>query len=140
MSPSAEAAIGESFGNLARWSPSMFTVPALPGSLRAIATLELDETNHPLLDLDDPAVLFSRGIRPTHVVVRNRPRTQAIAASVFGENSWAGIQWWSYHRPQWVAVVVWELSGLSLARVEAIAGHPALFAAASTLSKPLHGF
>jgi RES domain len=140
LSTSPEAAIGETFGNLARWTPKMLAYPALPGSARSLGTFEFDEEKHPLLDLDDPNVLYQRGIRPTHVVIRNRPRTQRIAAGVFAEGLWSGIQWWSYHRPQWTAVALWDLSRLTVAEVDDISVHPALEAAGRRLSKLTSGF
>jgi RES domain len=140
LSPSPEAAVGETFGNLVRWTPKMFQFPALPGSVKALATFQFDEEAHPLLDLDDAGVLSQLGIRPTHVVIRNRPRTQQIAAGIFGEGPWSGIQWWSYHRPQWTAVALWDIAGLTVVEVEDISTHPALAAAATTLSKPTRGF
>jgi hypothetical protein len=140
LSPSPEAAIGETFGNLARWTPKMLNLPALPGSVKSLATFELDEETHPLLDLDDAGVLYQRGIRPTHVVIRNRPRTQQIAADIFAEGLWSGIQWWSYHRPQWTAVALWDFTDLTVVKVDDISEHPALHAAALTLSKPTQGF
>jgi len=139
LSASAEAAVGETFGNLALWSPTMLTFPQIPGSVRSLGTFELDEETHPLLDLDDATELAQRGIRPSHVVIRNRPRTQQIAADIFNEERWSGIGWWSYHRPQWTAVALWEPSGLAIRRVEDLRGHPALDAAARTLSKPRRG-
>jgi hypothetical protein len=140
LSCSPEAAIGETFGNLARWTPKMLNLPALPGSQKTLATFEFDEEAHPLLDLDDARVLSQRAIRPTHVVVRNRPRAQQIAAGIFAEDLWSGIQWWSYHRPQWTAVALWDLSDLSVVAVDDIAGHPGLAAAAKALSRPTRGF
>lgn len=95
-----EAAIGETFGNLARWSPDMLRVPFLSGAERQLATYSMDETIHPLLDFDDAKTLIDRGLRPTQVVGRNRPLTSGIAARVFREGRWAGVRWWSYHRPQ----------------------------------------
>lgn len=140
LSPSPEAAIGETFGNLARWTPKMLQLPALPGSIKALGTFQFDEEAHPLLDLDDAGVLLQRGIRPSHVVVRNRPRTQQMAAAIFAEGLWSGIQWWSYHRPQWTAVALWDLAGLIVDRVDDITSHPGLAAAARALSKPTRGF
>ncbi|MDQ2724360.1 MAG: RES domain-containing protein [Actinomycetota bacterium] len=134
LSASAEAAVGEAFGNLATWSPGMLGFPQIRGSVRSLGTFELNEEAHPVIDLDDTSELAQRGIRPAHVVVRNRPRTQQIAADLFSEGRWSGIQWWSYHRPQWTAIALWDLSGLKFRRVEDLRGHPALDAAAKTLS------
>ena len=118
----------------------MLSLPALPGSVRSLGTYEFTEETYPLLDLDDAAVLLQRRIRPTQVVIRNRPRTQQIAADIFSEGLWSGIQWWSYHRPQWTASALWELSGLTVVRVDDISTHPGLAEAAKTLSKSTHGF
>ena len=62
----------------------MLDSPALPGSVKSLATFELDEETHPLLDLDNAGVLYQRGIRPTHVVIRNRPRTHPGTAATPG--------------------------------------------------------
>jgi hypothetical protein len=123
-----------------RWTPKMLMFPALPGSVKVLTTYEFDEEKYPLLDLDDAGVLFQRGIRPSQVVIRNRPRTQQVAAGIFFEGLWSGIQWWSYHRPQWTAVALWDLSGLSVVTIDNISTHPGLAAAAKTLSKPTRGF
>jgi len=139
LSASPEAAVGETFGNLATWSPAMLKFPQIAHSVRSLGTFELDEGSHPLLDLDDAGELAQRGIRPTHVVVRNRPRTQKIASDVFSEGHWSGISWWSYHRPQWTAVALWDSGGLAIRRVEDLGGHPALDAAARTLAKRRRG-
>jgi hypothetical protein len=139
LATTPEAAIGETFGNLFKWSPAMLAVPALPGSQRRLGIYRLDEEINPLVDLDDPHVLAERSIRPTHVVIRNRPRTQEIAGRIYQEGRWSGIQWWSYHRPQWTLVVMWEADNLTVEGVELIAGHAALEDAALTLAKPRDG-
>jgi hypothetical protein len=136
LATSPEAAIGETFGNLATWSTAMLEFPALPGSERRLGVYRLDEEAHPLLDLDDSQVLVDRSIRPTHVVIRNRPRTQGIAARIYEEDRWAGIQWWSYHCPEWTVACLWEEDNLTVQAVESIAGHPALNDAATVLAKP----
>ena len=139
LSPAAEAAVGETFGNLRVWTTSMLETPVLPGSVRSLGTYHLDEETHPLLDLDDAGVLLARGLRPTDVVIRNRPRTRRLAEGIARERQWSGIRWWSYHRPQWAAVALWDLEELTVERVEAITGHPALVDAATTLAKPRRG-
>src|SRR5262249_33296672 len=114
-------------------------VPALAGSERRLGIYRLDEETSPLLDLDDPQVLAQRSIRPTHVAIRNRPRTQQIAGRIYQEGKWSGIQWWSYHRPQWTLVVIWEAATLPPAGVEPIAAQAALEDAALPLAKPREG-
>jgi hypothetical protein len=135
LATSPEAAVGETFGNLLSWTPGMLAAPGVPGSERRLGIYRLDEENNPLIDLDDPQVLAARGIRPTHVVVRNRPRTQRIAADIFYEGRWSGIQWWSYHRPQWTLVALWEADNLTVLGVEPLPGHPAVDDAALLLAK-----
>ena len=134
LATSPEAAIGEAFGSLATWNPGMLLEPTLPGAERHLGVYRLDEEVNPLLDLDDPQVLVERAIRPTHVVVRNRPRTQGIAARIYHEGRWAGIQWWSFYRPQWTPVALWG-PDLTVETIEPIAGHPALADAADVLGK-----
>jgi hypothetical protein len=70
------------------------------------------------------------------VVIRNWRRTQQVAGPIYQEGKWSGIQWWSYHRPQWTQVVVWDADNLT---VEGVAGHAAVEDAALTLAKPRDG-
>jgi hypothetical protein len=139
LATAPEAAMGETFAGFTYWTPRMLLFPQLPGSERALGVYRLDEAAAPLLDLDDANALASRNIRPTHVVVKNRPRTQQMAAAIYGENQWAGIQWWSFHRPQWTVVALWMTSALAFDRVERITGHAALDDAAKTLTKARRG-
>lgn len=128
-------AIGESFGNLTRWSPSMLTFPMLPGSERRLGVYRFDESVQPMCDLDDSPTLVRLGIRPTQVVVRDRRFTQALAARIHAEHRWAGIRWWSYQRPQWGLRVAWEHTSIEIERIEALSDHPALHEAADALAK-----
>ncbi len=80
-----------------------------------------------------------RHIRPTHVVIRNRPRTQQIAADIFNEWRWAGIQWWSYQRLQWTVVALWATGNLTVASVDELRGHAALDDAVRALAKSRRG-
>ena len=66
----AVAAVGESFGDDLLWDAETITFdPLLPGSRRSIVTYELPDKS--LLDLDDPAELVPRMIRPSRVVTRS---------------------------------------------------------------------
>jgi hypothetical protein len=136
---SPEAAVGEAFGHLATWSPKMLDSPSVQGAERYLGTYRFDETTSPLLDLDDADVLRRRHLRPTYVVARNRPRTQQIAADIFNEGRWAGIQWWSYQRPQWTLAALWATLAVSCESVDAIPKHPALSDAARALAKNRRG-
>lgn len=139
LAVSPECAIGEAFAHLKAWTPAMLRRPDLPGSERRIAVFQFDETTNPLIDLDDAATLVRLGLRPTDVVIRNRPKTQTIAAQIFDEGRWAGIRSWSYHRPQWPVVALWTQRSLKAHSILGIAGHPALEEAADTLRKLRRG-
>lgn len=139
LSTSPEAAVGEAFAHLSTWTPAMLVVPALPDAQRRIGVFRFDEATNPLLDLDDAGALYERHLRPTDIVVRNRPRTQKIAAAIFDEGRWAGVKWWSYHRPQWTVVALWVADRLSVHGVEDITGHAALDEAATGLAKARRG-
>lgn len=135
VAASAEAAVGESFAHLVRWTVDMLPFPQVPGAVRALGVYRYDEEAHPLLDLDDARALLDRGLRPTDVVVRNRPRTQAIARSVHDEGHWAGIAWWSMHRPQWPLMVFFGTDVVTVEDVVDLPGHPALRDAGAVLAK-----
>jgi hypothetical protein len=143
LSYDACGAIGEVFGNQQTWSDAMFGYPALPGSRRALATFTLPD-DLPILDLDDAHTLLVRGLRPTHVVERNRAVTQAWALRVYeerddrGQSKWQGVKWWSFHRPQWRLLGYWGSTLPANVHVEQLhAKHYAVLDAANTLCKPI---
>ena len=142
LSAEAGGAVGEVFADLGRWSPEMFDVPFLPGGERALGVYEIpDETS--LLDLDDAKHLLDRGLRPTQVIERNRPATQAWVLKIFderdadGSRRWRGVRWWSYHRPQWRILGLWGVTPSNVAVEPLELGHPAVHDAARALSKPV---
>lgn len=134
-------AIGEVFGDLEYWSQSMFQFPALPGANRALGTYSVsDDLN--VLDLDDARNLLNRGLRPTQVVERNRSASSAWAKDIWeergpnGYRAWAGVRWWSYHRPAWRVLGVWGQLSLDVVDVAVLSiDHPAVRDAARSLSK-----
>nr|WP_271209449.1 RES domain-containing protein [Rhodococcus wratislaviensis]GLK33996.1 hypothetical protein GCM10017611_08390 [Rhodococcus wratislaviensis] len=140
LSRLAEAACGESFGNLARWEASMLEFPLLPGSRRALGVFELPDDLR-VLDLDDPAQLVRLGLRPTQVVTRNLTVTQGWGHRIWsetephnGDRAWQAVSWWSYHRPQWSVLASWLRP--ELVRVEPLAlDHPAILDAAKALQR-----
>jgi hypothetical protein len=138
VASSGSAAIGETFAHLSIWSAAMLPFPAIEDSRRVLGIYAVDEETHPLLNLDDSAALLQRGLRPTDVVIRNRPRTQAIARDVFGEALWSGLSWWSMHRPQWVLHVYWNLKAIELAEIQTLPSHPAMHDAARLLAKQVN--
>ncbi len=134
-SDSSVGAVGEAFGNHALWTPQLLAgPPGLADSTRALATLTVSAE---VLDLDDPAVLLERGLRPSEVVIRDLTRTQAWALRMFGERRWGGVRWWSRHDARWSAAGIWDRDGID---VENVAGltldHPAVIEAAEVLSRP----
>ena len=135
LAHSPEGAIGEAFGMISRWVPGMLAFPELPGATRRLGVYSVDEETHPCLDLDDSRALGERGLRPTDVVVRNRPKTQAISARVFREDRWSGVQWWSHQRPQRTLCAIWDRGALAFSHAEDLVGHPGLADAARELAK-----
>lgn len=134
-------AVAEAFGDLGEWNPEMFKFPLIPESRRALATYLLDDDT-PLLDLDDARNLYTRGLRPTQIIERNRAATQALALSVFNERNdrgariWHGIRWWSYHRPQWRIIGYWGERVPRLLMVEELTlTSPAVTDAATSLKR-----
>ena len=115
LSDAPEGAIAEAFGNLDAWSDAMFEVPSLPGARRALGTYELPEGR--LLDLDDARALLERGLRPSDVVTRDRGVTHRWALRIFGEETWAGVRWWSYYDPAWGSCGVWDQTDLTVGEV-----------------------
>ncbi|MEU2005197.1 RES family NAD+ phosphorylase [Rhodococcus sp. NPDC019627] len=140
LSRLAEAACGESFGNLARWEASMLEFPLLPGSRRALGVFELPDDLR-ILDLDGPAQLVRLGLRPTQVVTRNLTATQGWGHRIWSETephtggrAWQAVSWWSYHRPQWSVLASWLRP--ALVRVEPLnLEHPAILDSAKALQR-----
>jgi hypothetical protein len=74
----------------------------------ALAALELaDEAR--LVDLDEPLVLASEGLRPSLVATRERERSQAHAAALHEAHRYAaGLRWWSTFEPRWANVTLFD--------------------------------
>jgi hypothetical protein len=134
---SPSGAAGETFAHLSTWSAAMLPFPSIEGAVRALGTYRFDEEAQPLLDLDDPRALLDRALRPTEIIVRNRPRTQRIARDVFAEGRWSGLSWWSMHRPQWTLHLLWDVGIVSVEDVQPLPRHPGLRDAARLLARDL---
>lgn len=137
VAATATGAIGESFAHLSHWSQAMLPFPSIAGSRRRLATYQLAEHARPLLDLDDARVLLDRGLRPTDIVKRNRARTQQIARDIFAESAWAGLSWWSMHRPEWALHALWNFDDIETQGVTELPGHRDLHEAAVLLAKSI---
>jgi hypothetical protein len=137
----SSGAIAEAFGHRRDWNHEMFECPIAQGSRLALATYLLDDDT-PLLDLDDAGNLYSRGLRPTQVIERNRAATQAWALRVHdelndrGHRIWQGVKWWSYYHCQWRIAGYWgERAPLLLDVDELTLDSPAVTDAAVSLRR-----
>lgn len=135
----AAGAVGETCGNLATWDASMFEFPMLPGARRALGIYTLPDDLR-VLDLNDPAELVQRGLRPTQVVPSNLAVTQAWGHRIWDERDlhdpgvrrWHAVQWWSFQRPTWSILASWERP--ECIQVEPLSvTHPAVQDAAAAL-------
>lgn len=143
LATSVEGAVGEVFGDLPAWSEEMFVFPLLPGSRRALGTYALPDDLR-VLDLDDPAALVERSLRPTQVVARNLAVTQGWGHRTWTERDphrparrrWDAISWWSFHRSSWTVLASWVEP--EPVRVEELTlDHPAVRDAARALGRTL---
>jgi hypothetical protein len=134
---SAEAgAIAEAFGRFPEWTPAILAgSPALPGSVRAVATYRLD-AQAAVCNLDDPAQLSTLGLRPSDVVSRDYARTREWARRLFLDGRWAGVRWWSYYDPRWASFGIWDFTAITFVAVRALTvSDPALVEAARTIAR-----
>jgi hypothetical protein len=104
----------------------------------ALATLELPDEAE-LVDLDDPAVLRRRRLRPSRVATRDRSLTQPQALAVHRDTDAAGIRWWSIHESLWANYTLFDRTRarLSVRDVRTLAlEDPAVAEAAEFLGLP----
>lgn len=138
FSTSAEGAVGETFGNLASWTAEMLEHPT--GLRRALAIFSVPD-DLPIFDFDDASNLTAIAMRPSQVVIRNAPYTQGKAAELFEAGTWAGVGWWSSHRPSWSNVTLWSPDRTPPAALESVEplglSSPAVRDAARALDRPL---
>lgn len=106
------------------------------GRQLALAELELDP-GAVLVDLDDPGVLATEGLRPSVVATGRRRVTQLGARELFGRHpDAAGLRWWSTLEASWIQVTLFDraLGSLTVRQVQALdVDHPAVTAAAEHL-------
>ena len=74
-----------------------------PGRPYGLATFE--EPALGLLDLDDPANLVARGLRPSEVATATRKVTQRYARAIHAGGA-AGLEWWSTLEASWINVTL----------------------------------
>ncbi len=81
----------------------------------ALAELELSD-DAIVLDLDDPKVLASAGLRPSRVATRARPVAQQIAEDVFrSDDDAVGLRWWSTIESSWINRTLFDRAADALA-------------------------
>jgi len=136
MAAEAVSAVGESFAQLSIWRDEMFEFPLIPGSRKALGIYDLPD-DLPYVDLDDPRRLVDLGVRPSQVIERNRPYTQALALRIHSEGRYNGIRWWSFHGPQWRVYCLWEIDP-TIVQIDALTvAHIAVVSAAATLTRTI---
>ena len=104
----------------------------------ALAALELPDDSE-LVDLDDPAELRRRRLRPSRVATRDRAITQPQALAVYRDTVADGIRWWSIHESLWANYTLFDRSvpALSVAEIRLLElGDPAVAEAAEFLGLP----
>jgi hypothetical protein len=84
----------------------------------AVAAISLTDDAE-LMDLDDPAVLRRRRLRPSVVATRDRSVTQPQALDIFRGTDAAGLRWWSIHESLWTNYTVFDRIRRRL-RIEAV--------------------
>jgi len=102
-----------------------------------LALAELDVRDDVrVVDLDDPAVLVKRKLRPSRVATRRREITQAQAREVFtGTPNAGGLSWWSTYEATWVNLTLFDRvrSSLHLAAIRALSTRDAIVIEAADL-------
>ena len=81
------------------------------------------------------SVSWNSASRPSQVVERNRPYTQALALRIYSQARYNGLRWWSFHRPQWRVYCLWEIDPQIAQVDELTVAHIAVESAARTLTK-----
>jgi RES domain len=81
--------------------PQHLTADGFPYAIASIDDSALDD----LLDLDDPANLVTRNLRPSRIATRDRGTTQPVALTLYREGV-DGFEWWSTIEASWINVTL----------------------------------
>ena len=101
--------------------PSMLIRRGLP---LAIAAIELDDDAE-LIDLDEPDVLGTEGLRPSVVATRIRDVTQPQALQLYmGHPRAVALRWWSVFESLWANVTLFDRAADALRLVDVRALQP----------------
>lgn len=107
-----EAAVAEAFGRIPSWNASMLRRP--DGRRYALAAIDCGDDDGTIYNLDDAQHLIDESLRPSQVVTRDRAVTQAWAMRIFEKSRYDGVAWWSFYKPEWLSVALWDLTRLRL--------------------------
>ena len=111
------------------------------GAVQSLAILR-DAALGPLLDLDEPVILTTRGWRPSRVASRDRSITQPMAVAAFMEGA-LGLSWWSTLDAAWTNVTLFAERTLGAGAVTVVGTerltirHPVVQATAAHLGIPI---
>ena len=104
----------------------------------AVAAIELADDVE-LVDLDDPAELRRRRLRPSRVATRDRAITQPQALAVHRDTDAVGLRWWSVHESLWANYTLFDRAAPRLSVQDVLPltlDHPAVAEAAEFLGLP----
>ena len=104
----------------------------------ALAAIEVPDDAE-IVDLDDPATLRRRRLRPSRVATRDRAITQPQALALHRDTEAAGLRWWSIHESLWANYTLFDRASprLSVETVRALTlDDPAVTEAAEFLGLP----
>ena len=85
------------------------------GRVLALVELRLGDAAR-LVDLDDPAELVKRSIRPSEAATGRRSVTQRIASALFDEGI-TGFSWWSTLEAEWTNLTLFQERALPFVSV-----------------------
>jgi len=108
-----------------------------------LALAAFDPPTLTLVDLDDPAQLQRRGLRPSSVATGNRRVTRPVAADLFAEGH-DGFEWWSTIEASWINITLFAERSIDRLVVEGepevlTTHHPAVIEAAEVVGVELAG-
>lgn len=103
VSRSAESAIAERIQAFRGQTLTDADLQLVGGARYALATFA--EVQDRVVDLDDPAELLARALRPSKVATHDRAVTRAWARSIFDEGV-NGFSWWSSLESSWANVTL----------------------------------
>jgi hypothetical protein len=103
------------------------------GDRRVLCPYEIPD-HTPLRDLNDPNEMLRQSLNPSRIMTRDRAVTQKWASTIFEQQVFAGIEWWSYCDARWGAFGLWDRRVITPCDVEELSlAHPAVVEAAESM-------